>query len=100
MPKAIAPGITLSSEGDIVVKCCDCGGDFDFTAGEQEFYAARGFTAPKRCKECRAVNKSKLATRNAAAEQRRAELAKRDAHVTSEMRRIQAAKAAPAVEAR
>ena len=24
--------------------CKDCGNEFDFTAGEQEFYAEKGFT--------------------------------------------------------
>ena len=34
--------------------CEDCGSEFVFTAGEQEFYAARGLVnKPKRCPECR-----------------------------------------------
>ena len=34
--------------------CKDCGQEFVFTAGEQEFYAERGFVnEPKRCKSCR-----------------------------------------------
>ncbi len=34
--------------------CRDCGEEFVFTAGEQEFYAQRGFTkAPQRCYSCR-----------------------------------------------
>ncbi len=34
--------------------CEDCGKEFDFTAGEQEFYAEKGLTnKPKRCPECR-----------------------------------------------
>ncbi len=37
----------------------DCGQEFTFTAGEQEFYAQRGFSeAPKRCVSCRAARKS------------------------------------------
>lgn len=39
---------------DKVLVCSDCGEDFVFTAGEQEFYAEKGFeNEPKRCKNCR-----------------------------------------------
>ena len=39
--------------------CCDCQGDFVFTAGEQEFHASKGFTTePRRCPACRAARKS------------------------------------------
>jgi CxxC-x17-CxxC domain-containing protein len=38
--------------------CRDCGKQFTFTAGEQEFYAARGFSEPTRCGECRAARKA------------------------------------------
>lgn len=38
--------------------CRDCGEDFDFTVGEQEFYASKGFTnKPTRCVPCRKANK-------------------------------------------
>lgn len=39
---------------DETLKCEDCGENFVFTAGDQEFYAEKGFTnKPKRCKACR-----------------------------------------------
>jgi CxxC-x17-CxxC domain-containing protein len=38
--------------------CRDCGKQFTFTAGEQEFYASRGFSEPTRCGECRAARKA------------------------------------------
>lgn len=39
---------------DKTLKCKVCGEDFVFTAGEQEFYAGRGYTnEPQRCKPCR-----------------------------------------------
>lgn len=39
---------------DKVLICKDCGGEFIFTAGEQEFYAEKGFTTePQRCYGCR-----------------------------------------------
>jgi len=44
---------------DKVMACVDCGQEFTFTAGEQEFYAQKGFTeAPKRCSSCRAARKA------------------------------------------
>ena len=39
--------------------CEDCGCEFVFTAGEQEFYAEKGFVnEPKMCKECRTARKN------------------------------------------
>ena len=39
---------------DRTLVCQDCGAEFIFTAGEQEFYKEKGFdNEPKRCKECR-----------------------------------------------
>ena len=44
---------------DKTLKCKDCGNDFVFTAGEQEFYASKGFeNEPQRCKDCRAARKN------------------------------------------
>ena len=39
--------------------CKECGSEFIFTAGEQEFYAEKGFqNEPQRCKVCRDTRKS------------------------------------------
>lgn len=47
---------------DKIITCRDCGQDFAFTSGEQEFFASRGFTnEPSRCPACRAVRKSRQA---------------------------------------
>ncbi len=44
---------------DKTLVCQDCGKEFIFTAGEQEFYQEHGFVnEPKRCKECRAARKA------------------------------------------
>ncbi|HUG48054.1 MAG TPA: zinc-ribbon domain containing protein [Candidatus Limnocylindria bacterium] len=44
---------------DRTISCLDCGAEFQFTAGEQDFYAQRGFTEPpKRCTTCRAARKA------------------------------------------
>ncbi len=43
---------------DKTLICKDCGAEFTFTAGEQEFYAEKGFqNEPARCKECRDARK-------------------------------------------
>ena len=44
---------------DKVLVCRDCGNEFIFTAGEQEFYATQGFkNEPLSCKECRIARKN------------------------------------------
>lgn len=44
---------------DKELRCFDCGNTFIFDAGEQEFFAAKGFTnEPKRCPDCRSTRKA------------------------------------------
>lgn len=44
---------------DKTLKCKECGNEFVFTAGEQEFYAEKGFqNEPQRCKACRDKRKN------------------------------------------
>lgn len=44
---------------DKTIICRDCGKEFVFTAGEQEFYAEKGFDSePVRCRDCRFKNKN------------------------------------------
>jgi CxxC-x17-CxxC domain-containing protein len=43
---------------DATLTCRDCGQAFTFTSGEQDFYAARGFSEPSRCADCRAANRA------------------------------------------
>ena len=44
---------------DITLTCRDCGEKFVFTAGEQKFYAEKGFmNKPKCCKACRDKKKN------------------------------------------
>jgi CxxC-x17-CxxC domain-containing protein len=46
---------------DQTLRCRECGRDFVFTAGEQEFYMSRGLTnTPSRCPECRAARKAAM----------------------------------------
>lgn len=43
---------------DKTLVCGDCGCEFIFTTGEQEFYSSRGLlNEPKRCPECRAARR-------------------------------------------
>ena len=47
------------SYADKTITCRDCGMDFVFTSGEQEFYAQKGFTnEPTRCPSCRQSRKA------------------------------------------
>ncbi|MDD4297904.1 MAG: zinc-ribbon domain-containing protein [Ruminiclostridium sp.] len=43
---------------DKVLVCKDCGAEFTFTEGEQEFYKEKGFeNEPQRCPDCRRAKK-------------------------------------------
>ncbi|MDF2698828.1 MAG: hypothetical protein K0Q49_384 [Haloplasmataceae bacterium] len=43
---------------DKTLKCKDCGKEFIFSEGEQEFYKERGLeNEPQRCNECRQERK-------------------------------------------
>ncbi len=47
---------------DQLLTCVDCGSEFTFTAGEQEFYAQKGFqNKPNRCPDCRQARKASRA---------------------------------------
>jgi len=43
---------------DTILTCRDCGQQFTFTSGEQDFYASRGYSEPSRCPDCRAARKA------------------------------------------
>jgi CxxC-x17-CxxC domain-containing protein len=46
---------------DKVLRCRECGVEFVFSAGEQEFYASRGLmNEPGRCPSCRASRRARL----------------------------------------
>lgn len=46
---------------DKKIVCKDCGTEFVWSVGEQEFYASKGFTnAPVRCPKCRKEKKAKM----------------------------------------
>jgi hypothetical protein len=51
----------MTMNADQMLVCGDCGSEFCFTVGEQEFFAAKGYTMPKRCAHCRALKRARHA---------------------------------------
>ena len=50
---------------DKKIICKDCGKEFIFTVGEQEFYKEKGFeNDPVRCPECRKARKTQKMNRD------------------------------------
>jgi CxxC-x17-CxxC domain-containing protein len=44
---------------DETLACRDCGRSFTFTAGQQEFFASKGFSnKPSRCDDCRSAHRA------------------------------------------
>ena len=65
---------------DETLTCVDCGQPFAFTAGEQEFFAMKGFTnKPSRCTECRPPVRPDARPTVVAAGRRRARCSKQPA---------------------
>ena len=52
---------TTSNLTDTTCYCHTCGGEFLFSAGEQAFFAEKGFLPPKNCKPCRDKRKAERA---------------------------------------
>lgn len=49
----------MTTFADKSLTCVECGSEFVFTAGEQEFHAQKGFTnEPRRCPSCRAARRA------------------------------------------
>mgnify|MGYP000281030221 CR=1 FL=1 len=53
----IVEGINMENKK---IMCKDCGKEFMFIVGEQEFYKEKGFNDPVRCKECRVAKKERF----------------------------------------
>jgi CxxC-x17-CxxC domain-containing protein len=49
---------TYTTGTDKTLTCVDCQQQFAFTASEQQFYADRQFSEPRRCPSCRAIRKA------------------------------------------
>jgi len=45
---------------DKTLRCRDCGAEFVFSVGEQEYFATKGYVNdPTRCLSCRAINRAR-----------------------------------------
>ena len=56
---------------DRALKCVECGTEFIFTAGEQAFFADKGFRhEPKRCKNCKSTRGAGAPSNSARSETR------------------------------
>ena len=49
---------------DQQLQCADCTQSFTFTSEDQEFYAQKGYSTPKRCSVCRANRRSTSSRRS------------------------------------
>lgn len=45
---------------DLIIVCCDCGEEFTFDIGEQDYYKKNGLYFPKRCKLCRKAKRNQV----------------------------------------
>jgi len=55
------------SQVDRILVCRECSGSFNFSSGEQSFYAARGLlNEPQRCPACRSARRYNVAGASAA----------------------------------
>lgn len=45
---------------DKTIKCKECGYEFVLTVDDQKWYEEKGFTEPKRCKQCRRLRREKV----------------------------------------
>jgi CxxC-x17-CxxC domain-containing protein len=43
---------------DKTLTCQDCGQPFTFAATDQEYFASKGYSEPKRCPDCRQARKA------------------------------------------
>ncbi|MDA8202105.1 MAG: zinc-ribbon domain containing protein [Chloroflexi bacterium] len=48
----------MYAQSDKTLTCADCSQEFVFSASEQQFYADRQFSEPRRCPSCRASRKA------------------------------------------
>jgi CxxC-x17-CxxC domain-containing protein len=61
LPNNTSPEERFVSFVDKPLVCRECNREFMFTAGEQEFFAQKGFTnEPGRCPECRSARKARM----------------------------------------
>ena len=44
----------------LIIKCKDCGVEFEFLEKDQKFYEEHRYVLPKRCQHCREIRKNKF----------------------------------------
>lgn len=49
---------------DQVLQCVECNDEWTYTAEEQNYIANKGYSAPKRCKPCRAKKRARFDERD------------------------------------
>ncbi|MEZ5307572.1 MAG: zinc-ribbon domain containing protein [Pyrinomonadaceae bacterium] len=50
-----------SGFADLEIRCIDCGNDFVWTSGEQEFFRDKGLKhEPKRCRDCKKAKNDRI----------------------------------------
>ena len=47
---------------DMLIRCCDCGQDFVWTAGQRQYFRDRDLRQPRRCSECRGARRAQQST--------------------------------------
>ncbi len=83
IPTLETRGELAMSYADKTLTCRDCGEEFFFTAGEQEFYAQKGFTnEPTRCLNCRQQHKARMNNRDGMGGYRSSNNGPREQHTT------------------
>ena len=55
---------------DKKIICPECGGEFTFTVGEQEWFLERNLTEPKYCSDCRKKRRERKEAQNKNGQQR------------------------------
>jgi hypothetical protein len=45
--------VIVPDDGDVVLRCCDCGASFDFRSRDRVYFASQGYCYPRRCSNCR-----------------------------------------------
>jgi hypothetical protein len=46
--------------GDRQIVCCDCGEEFTFSRGEQEYFLSKMLSDPRRCLDCRRARRARI----------------------------------------
>jgi hypothetical protein len=65
--KAVVSVVEADAKGDLKLRCKECGQRFEFSAGEQQFFASCHWSRPSRCKPCRAMALARRSARRSEA---------------------------------